>query len=100
MIPQAYRTVGMSSETMVQRLIKNELVALNKCDALKDELIQNAKSALEKESGKPVATISGIAGTGLSQMLRKLKTEADAWRAREAEKEVKKNTTRVEESAL
>ena len=68
---------------------KKELVALNKCDALSDELIQSAKSALEKESGKPVATISGIARTGLDQMLRQLKSEADAWGVQEAAKEAK-----------
>ena len=98
---KAYRTVRNELRDYGAALDqKNELVALNKCDALKDELIHDAKFALEKESGKPVATISGIAGTGLSQMLRKLKTEADAWRAREAEKEVEKNATQVEESAL
>ena len=98
---KAYRTVRNELRDYGAALDqKKELVALNKCDALKDELVDKAKSALEKESGKPVATISGIAGAGLSKMLRKLKTEADAWRAREAEKEVKKNTTRVEESAL
>ena len=98
---KSYRTVRNELRNYGAALDqKKELVALNKCDALKDELIDDAKSALEKECGKPVATISGIAGTGLGQMLRKLKTEADAWRAREAEKEVKKNTTRVEESAL
>ena len=98
---KAYRTVRNELRDYGAALDqKNELVALNKCDALKDELIHDAKSALEKESGKPVATISGIAGTGLSQMLRKLKTEADAWRAREAEKEVEKNATQAEERAL
>ena len=98
---KAYRTVRNELRDYGAALDqKNELVALNKCDALKDELIHDAKFALENESGKPVATISGIAGTGLSQMLRKLKTEADAWRAREVEKEVEKNATQVEESAL
>ena len=95
---KAYRTVRNELRDYGAALDqKNELVALNKCDALKDELIHDAKFALEKESGKPVATISGIAGTGLSQMLRKLKTEADAWRAREVAKEVEKNATQVEE---
>lgn len=98
---KAYRTVRNELRDYGAALDqKNELVALNKCDALKDELIHDAKFALENESGKPVATISGIAGTGLSQMLRKLKTEADAWRAREVEKEVEKNATQVEDSAL
>ncbi|MDG2033673.1 MAG: GTPase ObgE [Rhodospirillales bacterium] len=82
----AYRTVRNELQDYGEALDqKSELVALNKCDALTDELIHDAKSALEKESGKPVATISGIAGTGLDQMLRELKFEADTWRAQEAE---------------
>ena len=98
---KAYRTVRNELRDYGAALDqKNELVALNKCDALEDELIREAKSALEKVSGKPVATISGIAGTGLIQMLRKLKTEAATWRAQEAAKEVGKNATQVEERAL
>ena len=84
----AYRTVRNELRDYDVALDqKKELVALNKCDALSDELIQSAKSALEKESGKPVATISGIARTGLDQMLRQLKSEADAWGVQEAAKE-------------
>ena len=75
------------------------VVALNKCDALTDELIHDAKSALEKESGKPVATISGIAGTGLDQMLRELKFEADTWRAQDATEETTERAVKAEGSA-
>ena len=96
----AYRTVRNELRDYGAALDKkNELVALNKCDALKDEMISDAKSTLEKESGKPVATISGIAGTGLDQMLRQLKTEADVWRAQEAAKELEKDATQREEGA-
>ena len=96
----AYRTVRNELRDYGAALDKkNELVALNKCDALKDEMISDAKSTLEKESGKPVATISGVAGTGLDQMLRQLKTEADVWRAQEAAKELEKDATQREEGA-
>ena len=90
----AYRTVRNELRDYGEALDqKSELVALNKCDALTDELIHDAKSALEKESGKPVATISGIAGTGLDQMLRELKFEADTWRAQEAESDAAEEVT-------
>ena len=101
---EAYRTVRNELRDYGAALDqKNELVALNKCDALSDELIRDAKSALEKESEKPVATISGIAGTGLDQMLRELKSKADAWRVQEAEKDATEEATEraveAEESA-
>lgn len=51
---------------------KTEILALNKCDALSDELVDEAKSALEAESGKEVILLSGVAGTGLDSALRKI----------------------------
>ena len=96
----AYRTVRNELRDYGEALDqKSELVALNKCDALTDELIHDAKSALEKESGKPVATISGIAGTGLDQMLRELKFEADTWRAQDATEETTERAVKAEGSA-
>ena len=47
---KAYRTVRNELRDYGAALDqKNELVALNKCDALKDELIHDAKFALENE---------------------------------------------------
>lgn len=48
---------------------KTELVALNKCDALSDQLIEDRKNLLEDETGKPVLITSGVAGTGLNEAL-------------------------------
>ena len=54
---------------------KRELVALNKCDALSNQLIKDIKRSLEDETEKPVLVTSSIAGTGLNEVLRQLVSE-------------------------
>ena len=81
----AYRTVRHELiEYGADINMKKELVALNKCDALNDQLIEEAQTALETELGKPVAKISGIDGRGLDEVLRQLKSETDTVRSEEA----------------
>ena len=62
---------------------KRELVALNKCDALSDQLIKDIKRSLEDETEKPVLVTSSIAGTGLNEVLRQLVSEVARHRADE-----------------
>ena len=62
---------------------KRELVALNKCDALSNQLIKDIKRSLEDETEKPVLVTSSIAGTGLSEVLRRLVSEVARHRAEE-----------------
>ncbi len=62
---------------------KVEIVALNKCDALNDELIADARAELEDASGKSVLPISGVAGTGLTTALRQLAEEVARRKAAE-----------------
>ena len=62
---------------------KRELVALNKCDALSNQLIKNIKRSLEDETEKPVLVTSSIAGTGLNEVLRRLVSEVVRHRADE-----------------
>ena len=62
---------------------KRELVALNKCDALSDQLIKDIKRSLEDETEKPVLVTSSIAGTGLNEVLRRLVSEVSRHRADE-----------------
>ncbi len=62
---------------------KRELVALNKCDALNNQLIKDIKRSLEDETGKPVLVTSSIAGTGLNDVLRRLVSEVVRHRADE-----------------
>lgn len=62
---------------------KRELVALNKCDALSNQLIKDIKRSLEDETEKPVLVTSSIAGTGLNEVLRQLVSEVARHRADE-----------------
>ena len=62
---------------------KRELVALNKCDALSNQLIKDIKRSLEDETEKPVFVTSSIAGTGLNEVLRRLVSEVARHRADE-----------------
>ncbi len=62
---------------------KRELVALNKCDALSNQLIKDIKRSLEDETEKPVLVTSSIAGTGLNEVLRQLVSEVARHRSDE-----------------
>jgi len=48
---------------------KPELVALNKCDALDDEAIAEKSTALTREAGRPVHSISAATGLGVRELL-------------------------------
>ncbi len=66
---------------------KDEIVCLNKCDALEPERVQELVAALETATGRSVHAISGVARTGIEAVLREaegLVRQARA-RAREAE---------------
>lgn len=51
---------------------KPRITVLNKIDALDDEELAEAKAALEAEIGGPVLAMSGVAGTGVTEVLRAL----------------------------
>lgn len=48
---------------------KDEIIALNKADALGDELARDVAKDLEKAVGKPVYIISAVSGAGVDQVL-------------------------------
>ncbi|MGB0748557.1 MAG: GTPase ObgE [Magnetospiraceae bacterium] len=48
---------------------KPELLALNKCDALSEEAVQEVAAALEAASGKPVRLLSGVSGQGVRALM-------------------------------
>ncbi len=56
---------------------KREIVALNKCDALsEEEIVEKSKklaraAKITKKSGNQVFAISGAAGQGITELLRK-----------------------------
>ena len=69
----AYRTVRAELEAYGKGLAeKPEILALNKIDALTPEVVAKKKAQLRRVAKKPVHAISGIAGTGVPEVLREL----------------------------
>lgn len=72
-VAQNYRTVRDELDAYGGALTdKFEVIALNKCDALIEEIIDENVAALEKESGKKVYSVSGAAGMGVESLLEVL----------------------------
>ncbi|MCC6863777.1 MAG: GTPase ObgE [Rhodobacteraceae bacterium] len=66
-----YRTIVTELEAYSEILgDKPRILALNKCDALDAKTVTTRRKALEKASGGEVYVISGVARTGLQDMLR------------------------------
>jgi GTPase len=83
-----YRTVRAELEAYDAGLPeKLELLCLNKCDALSDELIAARQEELAAAAQRPVHVISGIAGKGLPALLRELAETMDAAAPKEADAE-------------
>lgn len=73
---------------------KNEVLCLNKCDALLDEEVAEKKAALEKASGETVHVISGVAGIGIDDLLNLL---FDAVAAARAEEEAQADSIEIDD---
>ncbi len=70
-VASAYQTIRKELENYSPLLAqKPEIVALNKCDSLLPEEIQEKEQALNRSCGKKVFVISGFAGIGLVPLLR------------------------------
>ena len=68
-----YQTVRAELETYGSNLKnKCEIIAISKCDALSDEIVNKNKALLENRTGKHINTISSVSGRGLTQILRQL----------------------------
>ncbi len=77
-----YRTVRGELERYGHDLAaKPELVALNKCDALAEALLEERRRALEEACGQGVAAVSGHSGAGVAAVLRALLAQVEAGRA-------------------
>ncbi|MBF9058663.1 GTPase ObgE [Rhodobacterales bacterium HKCCSP123] len=61
---------------------KPRITVLNKIDALTDEEVAEKRAALEAATGGAVMTMSGVARTGLVEVLRGLRAQIDAGRLR------------------
>jgi GTP-binding protein len=59
---------------------KPRVTVLNKIDALSEDDVAERRAALEAASGGPVMTMSGVARTGLIEVLRALRARIDAGR--------------------
>ncbi len=66
---------------------KPRITALNKIDALTDDLRQERKAALEEVAGPPVHLMSGAAGEGVEIVLRALRGTIDSERGRDQDTE-------------
>ena len=67
---EAYHTIRKELEEYGCGLEgKEEIVALNKCDALGEELSQELADELSKDIGKPVQTISAVSGQNIDPLL-------------------------------
>jgi GTP-binding protein len=67
----AWRTIRTELEAYGEELgDKSEILALNKIDALDDETIAQKAAELEEASGVKVRRISGVAGRGVTEVLR------------------------------
>jgi GTP-binding protein len=60
---------------------KPRVTVLNKIDALIEDDVAERRAALEAASGGPVMTMSGVARTGLVEVLRVLRARIDAGRS-------------------
>lgn len=78
-VVEDYHTIVNELEAYAEELgDKPRIVALNKCDALDEDTIQMWREGLEEASGGPVHVISGVANTGLQDVLRALMSQIEA----------------------
>lgn len=69
----AYKTIRRELKEYSEELYaKEEIVALNKCDALTEEEIKEKSAALKKASKKKIWKLSGATGDGVKEVLREM----------------------------
>lgn len=84
-VAEAYHTVRAELEAYGGGLVdKTEIVALNKCDSLNEELIAERRAALAEAAGRDPLLLSGVAGMGIEDALRGLRRAIDRDKAAEA----------------
>lgn len=84
-VAEAYHTVRAELEAYGGGLTeKTEIVALNKCDSLTEEMIAGRRAALAEAAGQEPLLLSGVAGLGIGEALRGLRRAIDADRVAEA----------------
>ncbi|MFN7038896.1 MAG: GTPase ObgE [Alphaproteobacteria bacterium] len=87
-VVQNYKTIRNElKEYGTELKKKKQILALNKCDALSDEEIEEKKHKLEKISKNEVFAISAASGDNVTTILRKLKETIDSDKQEELTKE-------------
>jgi len=72
-VAESYKTIRHELEAYISELAsKREVVALNKCDCLLPEQVEEQKAELAKIYDGEIYTISGVAHTGVPQLLIKM----------------------------
>lgn len=87
-VVDAYETIRRELESYSPELAgKQELVALNKCDALDEKEITKKSAALRKACRSRVWAISAVSGAGVQEVLREMMNVIAAERARRQEED-------------
>ncbi|MCC3861630.1 GTPase ObgE [Pseudemcibacter aquimaris] len=83
-IASAYTTIRKELEEYGEGLAdKKEIIALNKIDALDDELVEMLTEELRSVTDAPIMPISGVTGAGVEPLLRALLQNVEEVRAQE-----------------
>ncbi len=81
-----YKTVRNELRSYGEDLfLKQEIIALNKCDALTNDVVDKKHQLLVKETGKQVHVISGVSGQGITELMRALYKQVETFRHKESE---------------
>jgi len=87
-VVSAYQTIKGELQAYGHGLAeKPVIVALNKCDALTDDVVAERKAALEEAAGQEIMILSGVSGEGVRPVLHKLLKEINLHRGKEAQPE-------------
>jgi len=85
-IENDYKTIIRELEAYAGPLAeKPRLTVLNKIDALDEDELKTAKKELEKASGETVLAMSGVAKSGVTEVLRALRKVIDEGQIEETE---------------
>jgi GTP-binding protein len=85
-VVEAYQSIRQEMESYSQLLAdKDELIGLNKMDAMDEEEIAEKRAVLEAASGKRVFVLSAATGEGVADVLRAMQAAIAEFRAKEHE---------------
>lgn len=92
-IADAYKTIRHELEEYGAGLAeKQEIIALNKIDALDDELVGMLTAELKTVTSSPILPISGVSGAGVTDLLRSLLSNVDIVRDKEKRQKEEQET--------